>query len=137
MRRRADAAALGPELLIVHRVKECSCCTEIDGFARGSVVVVNLALMRPTARRTGLLYALPDSALVCTYEIQVSTAGLFKRMAKGAEAHEREALFCRHPLLRHVQARAPLLHTQPVQDTCVLPSQYDMNTALHNQHTAA
>jgi hypothetical protein len=94
---------VGSELIVIHRVKECACCTEIDGFERGSVVIVNLALMRPIARRTGLVYPLPESPLVCSCEIQISTPALFKRMAKGVEAHEREALLRSCPLLQHVQ----------------------------------
>lgn len=36
--------------------------------------------------------------------VQISTPALFKRIAKGAEAHERETLLQTHPLLAHVSA---------------------------------
>lgn len=67
----ADKASVGPELIVVHRVKECTCCSKDEAFDSNICIIVNLSLMRPVARRSGLIYRLPDQLLACTYELQV------------------------------------------------------------------
>lgn len=73
----------------------------------GEVMLVNLALMLPPARRTGLVCRLPDQELACTFEIQIGTAEGFKKMARGLETHDRSELFASEAtLLGKLQAIA-------------------------------
>lgn len=92
--------------MVVYRVKECACCSELDELEAGQVMLVNLLLARPCARRSGMLWRLPEGDLACTMELQVATPAAFKVMKKGADAHDRAALFKRFPLLNKLQELA-------------------------------
>lgn len=46
----ADQELLEGCSCVVYRVKECSCCSEIEEMEPGQAVVVNLLLARPCAR---------------------------------------------------------------------------------------
>lgn len=69
-------------------------------------MLVNLLLGRPCARRSGFLWRVPEGDLVCTMELQIATPAAFKVMKKGADAHDRAALFTRFPLLNKLQELA-------------------------------
>ena len=88
----ADASSIGSETIVVYRVKDCAACSEIEGLKAGDITIVNLMLMCPPARRLGLQYRLPEQVITCTYEIQISTAAIFKKLTKGVEAHDRANL---------------------------------------------
>lgn len=67
----ADTAALEGAKIIVYRVKQCSCCTEVEGMDEQPVMLVNLLVIRPCARRAGAIWKLPEGELAVTMEIQV------------------------------------------------------------------
>jgi hypothetical protein len=56
--------------MIVYRVQQCACCTEIEEMEEEPVVLVNLLLMRPCSRRAGTIWRLPECDLAVTMEIQ-------------------------------------------------------------------
>eukprot|EP00892_Ulva_mutabilis_P003904 jgi/Ulvmu1/1886/UM012_0043.1 len=92
--------------LVVYRVKECACCAEVEELEAGEVMLVNLLLARPCARRSGFLWRVPEGDLVATMELQVATPAAFKVMKKGADAHDRAALLSRFPMLNKLQELA-------------------------------
>jgi hypothetical protein len=102
----ADVEHIGKETITVYRVCECSCCKEIEGMQPGEVVLVNLMLMRPCTRRSGFAYRLPEQPLACTMELQIGTPESFKTMKKGIDAHDRNLLIERFPLLGKLQELA-------------------------------
>lgn len=102
----ADHEILDGCTVVVHRVKPCACCSEIEDMEDGEVMIVNLLVARPCARRSGFLWRLPEGDLVATMELQVATPTAFKVMKKGADAHDRATLFARFPLLNKLQELA-------------------------------
>lgn len=69
----ADQEVLEGCSVVVYRVKQCACCTELEDVEPGGVMLVNLLLARPCARRSGFLWRLPEGDLVATMELQVGT----------------------------------------------------------------
>lgn len=57
--------------MIVYRVQQCACCTEMEEMEEEPVVLVNLLLMRPCTQRAGTVWKLPECDLAVTMEIQV------------------------------------------------------------------
>ena len=61
--------------MIVYRVQQCACCAEVEEMEEEPVILVNLLLMRPCARRAGPAWSLPEGELAVTMEIQVGSVG--------------------------------------------------------------